>query len=707
MADAYTAAAAAAAKKQPTESELAEIHKEALERMDEVWEAEQENIREGRECQKFYVGGKNQWDQAAQNARKDRPILTNNLLPKFVRQMTGDLRKNPPSIKYLPSEEGASQETAEVFNGITRDAEQESAAKDCYIVAAENAAIASQGAFRIVTEYVSPTSFDQCVRFKPVRDPFGVLVDPFAQMLDKSDMRYGFVPMYISKKQFEADYEGKRAEDIPLDTKASGFAWRRNDDVCIAEYWKRKAVTAKLYEMPDGTATDKLPAAAKGTTALAPLREREVIKYEVCSYMMTGKEILSGPHEFPSQYIPLCIVVGEEITAEDRTIRKGMIHDARDPQRVCNYARSVTAEAIAMQPRAPFLAAATHITGFEEIWRTAGTDNHSYLPYHIDPQNPQAKPERSQPPIASTGLDSLYAQSELSLEGVIGIYRANLGAPSNETSGIAIRAKQQEGDTGTALYPDNLARALGYAGKILAEVIPRVYDRERQVRVVKEDGTSDMVTVNATTPQVNDKTGQPLPQHNLKDGKYGVVVTTGPTYASRRAEAFVNMVELARGMPIVGQVAPDLVVKHSDAPGAEEMAARLKKALPPGLTEEGPAQPTEPAGPPPDVIAKTEKDLATADKTRAETQKTEVETATMLVQLQASIAQIHQMLAGGAPMQPGLPMGGPGGPPPPGPMPGPPPSPIADVPIGMPPQSNGAAGLPMVDVDAEPEGAPA
>lgn len=691
------------AKKEPTAGELEEIHKQGLDHMEEAWEAERQNIIDGRDCQKFYAGGLNQWDMKAQQARKDRPILTTNLLPKFVRQMTGDLRKNPPSIKFQPAKDGASKETANAYDGITRHIEQKSAAKDCYVLATDNAAIASQGAFRIVTEYASLRTFDQDIRIKPVRDPFGVLIDPFAQQLDKSDMRYGFVIQYIAKTAFEKDYPGKLAEDIPFNGKTGeAFAWRRNDDVCIAEYWVRKAIKTKVHLLSDGKIVlDRELETIPGAKMMIQ-RSRDAVEYEVCSYIMTGKEILSGPHEFPASLIPICVVVGEEITAEDRTIRKGMVHDARDPQRVCNYARSVTAEAIAMQPRSPFLAAATHIAGYEEIWRTAGTENHSFLPYNIDPTNPTAKPERSPPPIASTGLDSLYMQSEMSLEGVTGIYRAALGAPSTESSGVAIARKQQEGDTTTYLYPDNLSRALGYAGRILAEMIPRVYDRERMVRILKEDGEPDMITVNASEPGVNEKTGEPNPAYDLDDGEYDVTITTGPTFATRRAEAFANMVELARGMPIVGTAAPDLVVKYSDAPGAEEMAARLKKALPPGLTEEGPPQP--PPGPPPDVIAKVEKDMADAEKTRAETQKTEIESAGMLLQLHADIAAIKQMLAGGAPMN-GAPPGAspPGGPMPASPpAPDAPPNPIGNIPFGLPPERANGAGddmPPMIEIE--------
>jgi hypothetical protein len=380
---------------------------------------------------------------------------------------------------------------------------------------------------------------------------------------------------------------------------------------------------------------------------------------------MSGKDILSGPHEFPGSLNPICVVVGEEITIDRATRRKVMVHDARAPQRMCNYSRSAGAEAVALQPRSPFLASVGHIKGYEPIWRTAGSQNHSFLPYNVDPLAPNSKPERSPPPIASQGLDTQYAMAAADLEAVTGIYKASLGAPSNETSGIAIARKQQEGDTGTFLYPDNLSRALGYAGRILAEIIPKIYDNERMVRILKEDGTAEMITVNATEPETLPN-GKQEPAYDLDDGEYDVNVTTGPSFASRRAEAWENMTALAQAYPPLMQLAGDLVIRNGDFPGADEIAKRMERALPPGLKDDEPAEPPPPT---PEQQAAAAKDAATAlkdgattDKIVAETTKINLENAGMVVQLQTLGGQVQQLMQmvqqlagqGGQPPQPGM-----------------------------------------------------
>lgn len=686
-----------------TDDEKKEIHAEAMRRAEEIWDAERENIRQGRDCQRFYAGGEGQWDDKARKSREadGRPVLTINLLPQIVRQMTGDLRKNPPSLKFLPAKGKASKETAEAYGGISRHIEQQSNAKDCYIIATENAAIAGQGFMRVVTQYSSDDGFDLDIRIKPIRDPFGAALDPYATLPDKSDSRYGFVFERLSEEDYEAAYPGFSAESISL-PEGDRFPWRVGKSIRIAEYWKLKTVKKTLILLDDGAVVEDEAAIPPDR---AEVRRREVEANQACYYMVSGADVLSGPHDFPCSIIPICMVVGEEITADGGTIRKGMVHDARDPQRVYNYSRTASVEAVAMQPKAPYLVTADMIAGFEGVWKTAGSKNHAYLPYKPDQKAATLKPERAQPAIASTGLDTQAAIASGDVEATTGIYKSMLGAPSNETSGIAIAQRQQEGDTTTFLYPDNLARALSCLGRILADMIPRVYDQEREVRILKEDGSTEMLAVNVPgEKQEMDKRGQPKPLYDLSAGEYDVVVTTGPSFASRRAESAAHMVELAKGVPMVGQVAPDLIVENMDFPGADQIAKRIKAAI--GIDEDGEPieqeQKQDPA-----AAAGALKDAATADKTRAETEGIEIDNRMKIVELSTGMQAFGQTLQGiqallqqiaGQQPQPGAPTGQPPAlPPPEMPMPG--------IGTGAPNDMSAMGDLPMVEVEAL-DGAP-
>lgn len=685
-----------AESKKLTEAERKEIHAEAMRLAEEAWSAERDNIRNGRDCQRFYAGGDGQWDAKARESRinEGRPVLTVNRLPAFLRQMTGTLRKNPPALKYLPARGKATQETAEAYNGITRHIDQQSNGKDCRLIATENAAIAGQGYYRIVTEYSSDDAFEQDIRIRPIRDPFGALIDPFAILPDKSDAKYGFVDEWLSPADFEATYPGMTAADVPM-PEPNAYPWRLGEKIRIAEFWRRKRVKKTIYLLPDGSTVDDEKLIPQDKQVI---KTRPVDAWEVCYYIISGLDVLSGPHPWAGRYIPIVQVAGEEITIDGATIRKGMVHDARDPQRVYNYSRTASVEAVALQPKAPYTGTVEHFRGFESVWQTAGSKNHSYLPFNIDPKATTMRPERAQPPFASQGLDAQAMIASEDLKAVTGIHDASLGAKSNETSGVAIAQRQQEGDTTTYLYPDNLSRAMSYEGRILADLIPKVYDTTRQVRILKEDGGSDMIVVNAKV-KTQDARGKDVPLYALDAGEYDVTVVTGPNFASRRAEARAHMVDLAKGVPLVGQVAADLIVENSDFPGADQMAKRIKKAM--GIGEDG--EPEEQAQQPPDptVVADVVKTAAETDKIKAETTGKEIENVTAAAQLQAMGVQIAGMMQMLQQM-----MAGQGGQPPVasemqgGPMP-----PDAPLPEMAPPPNGAASDIPMVEVDSL-EGAP-
>jgi hypothetical protein len=183
------------------------------------------------------------------------------------------------------------------------------------------------------------------------------------------------------------------------------------------------------------------------------------------------------------------------------------------------------------------------------------------------------------------------------IKSTTGQYDSSLGATSNERSGRAILAREKQGDTGTYHYVDNLARAIRHITRQLVDMIPKIYDTERIARIVGLDGEVDMVKINPQQPNpVNEirdmNTGIVIEKiYNPGVGRYDVVVTTGPSYMTKRQEAMDAMSQILQGNPQLWSVAGDLFVKNMDWPGSEELAARLAKTIDPKLLEDGDKDP--------------------------------------------------------------------------------------------------------------------
>ncbi|MFV1720496.1 MULTISPECIES: portal protein, partial [unclassified Phaeobacter] len=216
------------------------ILKLARSRMAEAIEADRENREEALDDLEKLVG--KQWPDDIRKEREaeGKPCLTMNRMPQFVRQVTGDIRRMNPAINVMPADEGASSETAEIYEGLIRQIEYASNASRIYERAAELAAGSSIGWFRILTEYESDDSFLQEIKLKGIRNSLSVYCDPKAELPTREDAGYLFITEQMARDEFDEAYPGKSASDVEVDGTTDGLEhWQEGDKVVVAEYfWK-------------------------------------------------------------------------------------------------------------------------------------------------------------------------------------------------------------------------------------------------------------------------------------------------------------------------------------------------------------------------------------------------------------------------------------------------------------------------------------
>jgi hypothetical protein len=361
-------------------------------------------------------------------------------------------------------------------------------------------------------------------------------------------------------------------------------AWLDDDGVLVAEWWSREKVNKTILLLSDQQvmaedvyAANKAMLDAIGITVIG---EREVPAHKVTQRIMTGAEILKTT-EWAGRFIPLVPVYGDEVNLEGRRYFRSLIRDAKDPCRMMNYWRSQSTQLVALAPKAPFVGPKGAFETDRAKWETANTEMHAYIEY-----DGQVPPQRQGMPQIPAGAIQEALNASDDIKRVTGIHDASLGARSNETSGRAIIARQREGDVSTFHFIDNLSRAIGHAGYILIDLIPKVYSGERIVRVLGQDGAATTVQLGKPVPQVGQDgqpmtdpaTGQPLSRiFDLGVGKYDLTVKTGPGFTTRREEAATQMMELVRAFPAAAPIMGDLIAKNLDWPGADEIEKRIRQ----------------------------------------------------------------------------------------------------------------------------------
>jgi hypothetical protein len=534
-----------------------------------------------------------------------RPCLTINKLPQHVRQVTNEQRQNRPSGKVIPADDKADVEVAAIYDGMVRHIEYMSDADVAYDTACENQVTYGEGYIRILTEYCDEDSFDQDLRIGRVRNSFSVYMDPMSQDPTGADAEWCFITQDITKAEYERDYP----DAAPLSSiLASGVGdqylsqWLTEDTLRIAEYfyYKHEEATLNLYpgnqSFFDGSPEDK----NMKEMGLKPIKSRRVDRKKVMWMKTNGFESLEE-REWAGKWIPVVRVIGNEFEVEGQIYISGLVRNAKDAQRMYNYWTSQEAEMLALAPKAPFIGYGGQFEGYEMQWKTANTTNWPYLEVNPDVTDGMGAvlplPQRAAPPLPQTGLIQAKMGASDDIKSTTGQYDSSLGATSNERSGRAILAREKQGDTGTYHYVDNLARAIRHITRQLVDMIPKIYDTERIARIVGLDGEVDMVKIN---PQ------QPTPVNEIRDmntgiviekiynpgvGRYDVVVTTGPSYMTKRQEAMDAMSQILQGNPQLWSVAGDLFVKNMDWPGSEELAARLAKTIDPKLLEDSDKDP--------------------------------------------------------------------------------------------------------------------
>ena len=560
----------------------------AQEQFAQALEAESVQREQFREDLDIYDGA-GIWPEQLRRARQNnprgaRPCLNVSDLPARVHQITNDVRQNPPSIKTRPVDDKADVETAEVFDGIIRHIEEQSQSDIAYQTANFHQVVGGYGYFRVLDGW-SKTEGARELFIRAITNPDSVVFDPWSMCPVGSDACFAFVTEEISRKQFEREYPDVELDGSEAFDTGDGNAWISDESVRVAEWFRLEEKTGanvikaggQEYSEDEYWSLDDRPTvedAGKPKTTVCVWRK------------IVGNKILRTV-ELPIPYIPIIRVPGEMYVKEGRLVFKGLVRDSRDAVRAVSYQMTALVEAIALEPKTPYIGAKGQFDGVEQEWAMANTENLPYLEYNpldVDGR-PVAAPSRQPPPMAAQGIAQALMLAKDALKSVTGQHDASMGAQGNETSGKAIMARQREGDVANYHFTDNLAKAVRYAGRILIAWIPKVYDERRVARILGEDGEPGYADLDTQQPmavrQVPGPDGKIKRIYNLGVGCYDVISTVGPSYTTKRQEAVAAMTEVMQGNPQVFPLIGDLWIRAQDWPGAEEMAKRLKAMVPP------------------------------------------------------------------------------------------------------------------------------
>lgn len=545
-----------------------------------------------------------QWDDAVKNSRESdpngsRPCLVVDKTNQYIRQIVNDIRQNRPAMKVRAVNDEGDEDVAEVLQGITRHIEDQSHADQAYEWSAESAVRCGLGYFRLITQYSGKDSFDQDIVIKRIMDVNSVALSPGWTEPDGGDIKWGFITDALNLDEFEEQFPD--AEPINFDADRE-IEWFGEKKVLIAEYFWLEDKKVNILFLADGSTQEESAywdAVKSGGEKQEVLKTRVTTRKQCMWAKMNGKEFIEEPKEFPSDEIPIFPVIGNEGFVDGKRVLSGVVRAAKDSQRLYNYVRSAFTEAVALAPKAPYIAAAGQIEEFEE-WETANTTNHSVLRYKpiAIGGTPVGAPQRQAMPGVPAGLAQDMEICERDIQSTMGMHEASKGEMGPERSGIAIQSLQAKGDVSSFHYRDNLGRTIQRLGRVVVGMAPRVYDSQRVMHTIGEDGSHDYAKIDPDqqdpVTEQHDETGAIQKIYNLGIGTYDVTVTVGPSYSTKRQEFAAMMGDMFSRDQQLMQIAGDLYFRSIDMPYSDQIADRLKKMLPPQLQDKPDGTPEVP-----------------------------------------------------------------------------------------------------------------
>lgn len=561
-----------------------------------------------------------QWDENDERDRlaENKPTLVIDQIGEPYRQLVGQQRQARPAIQINPVDNGADQDTADVFQGLIRHIEVTGGAKAARDEAFKGAVGPGWGYYRIITEYeydqadparaMGPELFDQCIKYQPIENQFTVFRDPSCPLHEPEKARYCFIVEDVPTDTFKEKWPEAKATSTEA-FQATGLEmpeWYPEGSVRVADYFYVEDVPGEAIAL---FANGQVVPLSQAPSGVAILQQRIPMIRTVKLAKITGAGVLEGNEDktagrdWPGAYIPVIPVYGESIVVDGKRTLRGIVRPARDPQRMYNYQNSELVYELAVSPKSKVIMAEGQDEGYEQMWQQAPVKAFPALKYKPTTIGGERVPE---PQVANfTDATKIQAitvainQHKADLRSTLSYYDPSDPARKNaDQSGKAILARQQAMDAGSVNFKDNFGQALLYEGKVLLDLIPKVYNRPgRILRIVGLEDETQTEEVAYGQPRKKASKGQ----RGVKGvfewgaGRFDVTVSIGASYTTRRQEAAEAQIEIMKVLPpnMAAAMAPQ-AIRNMDWPGARETADRLDRTLPPEIRGDDEADQDDP-----------------------------------------------------------------------------------------------------------------
>lgn len=553
-------------------------HAKALTSLSKAMESDDDMREMCRDSDDFINKKDGQWESEVQSKMSGRPRYTFDKVNPAIDQVVGEIRQNDFTLRVSPAGDGADKKTAQTLDGLIRNIVNLSAGELIFDDAAEQMIGIGCAGFEVVNDYVDSDCFDQDLIIKPLHDFHNrVFFDSGSKLSDRSDANFVHVLEEVEKEEYKRLWPDGSELSVSKDCNSESYQ-HKPESVTVGRLLFKKKTKKTIIKMSDGTVTELTPDVesvlddlAQAGIAVVDKRERNVdVVYQ---RYYDGKDWLDKEEETVFRHLPIIPMYANFRLSQGKVIYRSLTQFAMDAQRGYNYSRSKQIEEVALSPKAKYWMTNEQVKGHQDKLRTLNTNSDPVQTYNPDPLAPNPPPLAGGA-VINQGLSLVTAESKSDINESLGLFGASMGDNPNLQSGIAINQQIDRGNNGTIKYFSAIEHALNYLGKVLIDAIPRVYDATRMVRIIGEDGSSDISEINKTV--LDSQTGELVTINDLSVGKYDVTCDIGTAFKNRQDEAADMFSKMVTAVPEIAQLGLDVYLSNINAPGFDKVAERAR-----------------------------------------------------------------------------------------------------------------------------------
>ena len=555
-------------------------HSNVLLMISEAQDATTDARQAVRDAKLFLNKRDGQWDPYAWSRLEGRFRGTFDMCTPIVDHISGEIEESNFSLNVSPSGGDSSIGTAKTFDGLIRNIRNISNADTVFNDASRSNVIGGFDAVEIVQEFVDSDSFDQDLIIKRVPNAVdSVWFDIGSVKQDASDAQWCIKLIAIPAAEYKERFPDGSGMSVGDDRKNTAF-FDVADFITVGQLYYKKKDNIELARMNDGSVyrMDEKFAAVRDELEMNGItieKTRTRKAWRVHSRLLDGDDWLGEEEKTVFNDLPIIPIYGNFDIFENKHIYFGKLEKLFDQQRVLNYAMSRDIEDGALSPKVKYWGTAEQIEGYEDTIQSLNTNNDPMQLYnHVEGQMP---PQQQGGVQVSSGLQTTIANTQQMISASSNSFNAQQGNANPMQSGIAGGQQIEQGNTGSIKWFKSLEVMVCQVGKVLIKAIPRVYDSTRQVRILEEDGTSNMVMLNQAI--FDQQTGQNVELNDLSKGDYDVVCDFGPAFNSQQKETTQAFLDMAAIDPTFLQQGKDIMLKNLSVPGMDQMAERARVEL--------------------------------------------------------------------------------------------------------------------------------